>query len=463
MMHTMKALFESLQHRLRPEDVAELVLAELDDLTNHERQLLKNVAQCSLKRGVFAMTSMAADFQKPVAPIRQVNKAQELFKDAYKLSEVDCANPKIVLGLIRRISLEIYKQVGKNDFKDNRLNKLARKQRKLDISRRRYNKLFRFLARFEQKVDKYIIEQDKFQATCISKSGLANQIDNDDFCKSRDAACFVAYFTARRNRRSVFTNESQDRAFDDVSKMLYDRFTKKPRRAGWRIIARVMPDFEVISKLTDKDKMELLITWLDVLSKIASMLATIWIQSKFDRATMIVSKGDDSTTWNALAGAWNTARQSWMSLMFTLDMRDELDKICFGKVMRLMAADVVAWHRSSGGNVEPDTLVWADLPAPWDVFSGKAICTRSKVEDACNKYNVDPIKKNWTYPIQKREAVAFKPTPELVHGVMVSHPALAKIIRKAGWFSGKKSRPIAENVIIHRENGFATNVELDSM
>ncbi|MHA7633723.1 hypothetical protein [Corallococcus sp. M7] len=30
---------------------------------------------------------------------------------------------------------------------------------------------------------------------------------------------------------------------------------------------------------------------------------------------MIVSRGDDSNTWNALAGAWNASRQGWLSLV----------------------------------------------------------------------------------------------------------------------------------------------------
>jgi hypothetical protein len=31
----------------------------------------------------------------------------------------------------------------------------------------------------------------------------------------------------------------------------------------------------------------------------------------------------------------------------------------------------------------------------------------------------------------------FRPTPELVHGVTVGHPALASVLRKAGAFSGQ--------------------------
>ena len=52
-------------------------------------------------------------------------------------------------------------------------------------------------------------------------------------------------------------------------------------------------------------------------------------------------------------------------------MEEILDRICLGKVLRLMAADVAAWHRLAGGGLDPDTQVWNDLPLPWEVISGR--------------------------------------------------------------------------------------------
>ncbi len=152
---------------------------------------------------------------------------------------------------------------------------------------------------------------------------------------------------------------------------------------------------------------------------------------------MIVRKGDDSTTWNVTAGAWNKAREGWVALLYALDMDEVLDQMCLGKVLRLMAADVAAWHRAVGGGLEPDTGVWNDLAAPWDVLGGLADCTRAEVEAVCRRHNVDPIKAGWTAPRPNRVVAAFRPTPELVHGVEVGHPGLALILRRAGVFSGK--------------------------
>ena len=63
--------------------------------------------------------------------------------------------------------------------------------------------------------------------------------------------------------------------------------------------------------------------------------------------------------------------------------RDELDSKCFRKVPRLMAADVAAWHRAAGGDLNPDTNVWNEVPLPWEVLCGEAVCTKEMVEEVC--------------------------------------------------------------------------------
>jgi hypothetical protein len=181
-----------------------------------------------------------------------------------------------------------------------------------------------------------------------------------------------------------------------------------------------------------------------VLHDIAELLREVWVGSDINRETMIVRRGNDSSTWNNTAGAWNKARASWIALLHALGMREELDSMCFGKVLRLMAADVAAWHRASGGDLDPDTKVWNEVPLPWEVLSGAAVCTREMVEGVCQKHNVDPAKNGWTAPPPERKVAEYKPTPELVHGVTAFNPQLAAVLRKAGWFSGKRAVPLPE-------------------
>ncbi len=40
---------------------------------------------------------------------------------------------------------------------------------------------------------------------------------------------------------------------------------------------------------------------------------------------------------------------------------DLLEVACPGKAIRFMAADLVAWHPAGGGDVDPNTAVWAAL------------------------------------------------------------------------------------------------------
>ena len=205
-------------------------------------------------------------------------------------------------------------------------------------------------------------------------------------------------------------------------------------------------------------RLEPLSEWLESMRGVAVRMREIWEASRFDRAAMIVGRGDDSSAWNALAGAWNAARQGWIATIEALGMGDVLDLVCLGKAMRLMAGDVAAWH----GVVHPDTAVWATLPPPWEVFLGAASCTRSDVEIACAREGLDPIASGWISARRTSEAVPFRPTRELVHGVAVSNPELAVILRKANWFSGKPGRALPEGVqmAVRRDsNGWALGVD----
>lgn len=452
----MGQIYEALRRRLRPEDVAQIVLDELGpELTIPERRLLEKAATNSMKSGLHQLTSMSADFFAAVPPERRVAKAQELFDRAAALTAAECADIGRLKEFVKQLSAEIDKAIGRSSFKYDRLDRAARKAVGLDLSKRKYNRLFRFVARFEAAVERYRKELGFAELRQVAKNGMASRMSQADFAASGAASYFVAYFVARQNRRSEFTNTAQDRPFDEIAGMLLDRFRRAPNAAGWRIIARVMPDIEIISCLSDSEKLALFADWLSLLRQIAEAMKSIRVQSSFDRATMIVRRGDDSSSWNAATGAWNAARQAWLAVIVMLGMEDVLDLVCLGKAMRLMAADVARWH---GGALHPDTAVWSALPPPWDVFDGKATCTRADIESACAEFGVDPVAGGWTAPRRARQAVAFAPTPELVQGVAVSHPELAVMLRKAGWFSGKPSRSLPDGVaveVVRDETGAA--------
>ena len=436
------SLFNSLSERRRPEDVAEMIREALGTkLGRGELRTLEKAARGSLKRQLFGYTSMLETFAKPVGLERQVKTACELFATAYPLAGDLTSNPEVVREFIREVGGEIRKVYGRSDFKHDRLPAKARRAAGVDLSRRKYNKRFRLLARMEERLVRLVREIRKRELQMVGKSALAARLPWSEFRKDTSSACFVAYFVATSNRRSEFTVGGQKRAFDDVAAMLFDRCTSNPTRTNWWAIAHVFPSQAVLGQLTDRQVGTLLGTWHAILQDVGSMLAELWTTLGADPRAMVVRAKMDSSTWNNTAGAWNKARDHWIALLYSLGLDDLLDAQCPGKVMRLMAADVVAWHGLVGNTLDPNTKVWSELPRPWDVVAGKADCTRRMVVAACRESGVDPAKSGWTAPRQYDRVANFTATPELVHGVTVASPHFAKLMRQMGYFSGKEKQP----------------------
>ncbi len=373
----METLFLSLSQRRRPEDVAELVRVQLQGrLSRGEAEILERAAQGALSRRLSGYTSMLQDFARPRGLVASVARAQELFATAEALSAEACADPRAVEHFIRTVGAEIRKCFGASDFLHDRLNGEGRATAGLDISRRRYNRGFRLLRRMEVKLAGLVRELERLELTQVGKSGLATRIPRDDFMASESSACFIAYLVARMNLRSEFTISGQQRPLDAVAAMLLARCERDPS-ASWLAVAHVHPQREVLARLGERDKLALFATWFGLLRQIAARLEETWGRSRFDLRTMIVRRGNDSSTWNATAGAWNKARDHFIALVYALGMENVFDAMWPGKVMRLMAADVAAWHRVAGGGLDPGTGVWAELPHPWDVLAGKVRCSRS--------------------------------------------------------------------------------------
>lgn len=434
----LEVLFRSLNERQRPEDIAHLILRRCTNLSDDETQALRKAVSIRNTASNW-FTSMLTTFQEPHGMRKQLEKAQELFQKTFSEDESDFIDTAKVEQFLENLNALIGKTVGKSDFKNDRLNSEARKKKRLDMSRRRYNKLFRHLGRLEAKLKTLIREQQKLRFTKISKASLVSELEWLDFSKDMHTACFIAYYAAKSYKRSVFTAYGQEKAYDEIADALY-RGAINGGSANWFAIAHVYPKQEVIDHLTPEQKGALLGKWTSILEGIAGLLEETWDKSNINRETMVVRRGNDSSTWNQAAGAWNKARDNWVTLVYSLGMEDILHKVCFGKVMRLMAADVVAWHRIVGGDIDPNTKIWNELPLPWQVFNREAECSIDEVRNICQKYGVDTEKSGWVTPRPHTHVAQYKPTPELVHGVTVESPFLAKILRDAGYFSGKEKK-----------------------
>lgn len=447
--HLLRELHASLTLRKRPEDVARLIqdlyAAQGTDLDAATEAALAKAAEHSLRNIWHGYTSMREEFARPVGAQRQLARAATLFKDLPDLPDGAGDDPARIEAVIRRAGEDIGRAYGQNDFGMDRLDRAERTAAGLgEISKRQYNKRFRLLRRMEAKLARLIHEQRRREVTMTGKGALAHALPYELFAADPDSAAFIAYVTARGYMRSVFTNGRQRQVYDEVAEALFGRLRARPERTCWFAVAHVHPRAEVLAAVSDEDLTRLLVRWNGFLRQVADLLEDAWNRHPLERATMVVRPGDDSSTWNQAAQAWNTARAHWFALLHELGETAILDEVCPGKVPRLMAADVAYWHRMSGGGLHPDTYVWADLPLPWEVLRGEEDCPRSLVEAVCARHRVDPVAGAWTAPRPTAEPVAFRRTPELVHGVPVADPLMAGALRSAGIFSGKGKRAAAQ-------------------
>lgn len=436
-MDYIKNLYQSLSERKRPEDIAEVIKNYMSDhYSVRERIILEKAAQHALVRRHIPYTSMPEDFRKIVGAEKQFLKASELF-DVSLYTNFDYCDVGEIQSALEEIEMLVKKEIGSNNFIRDRLNKNERKKSNIQLSKRQYNKRWRLLKRIEEKQKKLQRELHKLEFEKIAKHGLAHHLSYSEFAQDADSACFIAYYTARCNLRSVFTNTTQERPFDEICEMLLTRCRLKcPITTNWWAISHVYISDFVTSHLTEEQKGLLLGRWTCILEEISKFLHDLWLKNNINRQTMIVKKGNDSSTWNHAAGAWNKARDQWMHLIYALGLEIILENICIGKVLRLMAGDIAAWHLESKGTLDPDTYVWNELPLPWEVLQGRVVCTKDDIIVQCLKVNLDPEKSGWIAP-KSHSTVQFKTTPELVHGVEISSPFLASILKRNKFFSGK--------------------------
>jgi len=447
----MEQLFQSIQQRRRPEDVLRAIVDfRGSDLTHGDKSAFGKITRYS--RGL-GWSSMYDRFRKADNLEPQILVAMELFPHVELPADVN--SPVDVSNYIGRLMEDL--GVSGLDFKADRPNREKRLGHSVYKSHRAYNKRFRLVFRLHRKYDRWLRNRLACDLAQVAKTRLANRIEWDDFKQDVDTACFVTYFTARLARRSIFTWGAQDRPYDRAAERL---FQKLGDDANWWVVAHVHPVPEVVEHLTEEQKGRLLGMWYGVMKDAAEILDRCASDEGLDLEGLVVRRGNDSSTWNEAAGAYNKARDGWVSTIYSLGMEDLLEKFAPPKALRLMAADVVYMHRSFGsGGLEPDTKVWNDLPKPWEVVLGRAMCNRKMIERACKRANIEG--KGWIRP-RPKTIVPFKPTPELVHGVAVASPELARTLRKAGYFSGpsKGVKPEAPAIPLRRDySGKTLDVE----
>jgi hypothetical protein len=427
-------LHASLDARRRPEEVAGLIVTAVGDDLSETARLL--VARAAASRVWWS--SMPEDFARPVGGHDQLTAVSTLIGGLDDLGSLDPDDPADLRRVVETVGRPLGYGPGA-DFKRDRRNRAQRAAVGIDVPKRQYNRRWRALSRLAAKAATLETERAKRSLLLVGRSRFAGDITRDRFKADPVTGSFVAYYTAKRNVRRGFTLSGRDNPYDEVAAALFAECLANPA-TDWWMVSRVYQEPQVLARLSDADRGELLGRWSAVMRQAAELLERVWQASNLNRTAMVVRRGNDSSTWNTVATAYNTARAGWITALHASGAADLLDVACPGKVLRLMAADLAWWHTRSGGELDPDTKVWSELPLPWEVLSGQAVCTRAHVEAICQRAGIDPAARGWTAPRATGGVGVFRPTPELVHGVAVADPVWASMLRRAGVFSGHGGR-----------------------
>ncbi len=417
MTDELRMLYESLQGRHRPEDI----LREVSQVTG--------VAQPQQKRYWWGWSGMNVEFDAPKPPIRSARKLVELV-GLPRLADADFSDPAVLRGFGELLQNGLLLLANGKP-----LNRRDRRNWEVKVSRRQYNRIYRLtrhLLRETADLERQLI---LYQLGRVAKTNYATTLTWEEFSKDAPSAAFVAYMAANLGRRSLFIAAPQARAFDEVAEAIYGKLAKRPE-TNWFAVAHVFPRNEVLDRVEPEKRALLLGRALETM-RLSGQILRDAVTPDVDVNQMIVSREADSSSWNAAAGSWNKGRDYWLALMDSLGRHDAIDRFCPGKVMRLMAADVVRWH----GKLHPDTHVWALLPKPWEVLFDGVDCNRAQVVAACRRENIDPWASGWAGPRPRTAVEEWRPTPESVHGVTVADPVLGVWLRKMGIFSGQSLRP----------------------
>jgi hypothetical protein len=440
---TLRTLYGTLSGRTTPE-VVNALIADLGVLPKPRRRKKAKDGEFDLETYYDQYYSKMPTGFEPVASLARSANVLATLIGVREITEDEGRDPDKIQTLIRRGRSTIHAYEEQLSFKHERLNREGRYQSGFgEMSRRRYNKIYRLLQRLDIYVNDLVQQNLMFEMGRFAKTGFASRIPWELFSADPATAAFVAYYTANLGRRSLFTAGKQARALDTRSNQMLKQLLNR-EETQWCAVAAVLPRGDILARLSNDERCVLLDWTRKVLDDAAEGLRVAAEKNDIDRETMTVNRGNDSSTWNALAGGWNRARDFWLSLIFSLGAGFAFQEFLPGKVMRLMAADVVAWHHMIGGKADDNTLVWAALPAPWEVLRGEARCGLAEVEAACAAAGVNPEKSGWTAPRAWTQIDTWRPTPETVHGVTVGHPELAAFLRRVGVFSGKGLKAMTE-------------------
>lgn len=433
-------LHRLLTSREQPETVAAVILRVAhDELDAQQRRLLGQAARFAERHPLFR-SMMATEWEQPVGAAETVQYVAGAFVGiADELAELPHRPDPDQVDAVRAWHQSLATRVGwTSEPSPQNFTRRALWAAGLEVSMRRYRRAWHSLDRLESKLGHLERMQLRRQLAMSARGNLAGTITLEEVAGDPAAASFCAYLIAKKNLRRTFSVAGRDSPFDHIADMLYQRLDGS---SDWWMVARAHITEDTVRHLDERQRGHLIAVCWDDMERAVRLCQDVNLASPVDRDTMVVRRGQDSDTWNLAAGAYNTARARWLQVLAASGQLGLLEAVCPPKLPRLMAADLIYWHQIVGNaTAHPDVLVAASLPPVWEVLQGQAECTAPMVLQACAAHGLDPEASYWTGPVRPGELGRFEPTPELVHGIVVSSPLLGSILRHARVFSGQPIR-----------------------
>jgi len=417
-MDAIQRLHETLDERATPGQVCALILAAVGS------QMLP-VQRRVLHRAEPGDPHAAVPFAPVPAAMHKVCTLMALFdKELSDESIIRMASDPWVLLAQLQFLAPFLGWMGGDFTVAGKLNRQQRADIGIGIPRRRYRRLVRQMCTLQQQAYRMQAQVLLRQLRLVGRSGMAYSIRLEEMRADPDAAAFAAYWVSLRSQAEPTTR------LDLVARMLFDR-CELGADTDWWLIARACPLPQVLARLSDRERGELMAQWVQFMRLAADRMQEHARTLRYDNwpgvdfTTMQTPQGGDWWTWNILADSYNAARAGWIACLDATGSLRLLNAVCPGKAVRL----------GPGGG--PETTVWAALPKPWEVMAGTS-CTARTVELACRQYGIDPRATGWTGPAPYAVTAEWAPTQQLQDGIRAGDPLWAGVLDDAGVFAGLK-------------------------
>ena len=272
-------LHGTLTRRAMPETVAKILLDDAEIAAGFrpvERHLLARAAR---SRSGWYVSSMPDDFETVPDAAHQIGAVLGVFGQGPPVPPAAPRpdDPAGIAAWIDQLGAP-FGWVHGMDWKKDRLPAGRRGVGTVPlhlIGRRAYNRHVRVLRNLHDKTTRMAGRLAFRRLVLVGRSGFACDIPAERFCADPAAAGFIAYYTARKNRRRQFTLAAKENPFDDIAGMLLER-CERALTCDWEMIAGVCPRPQVLAHLSGEQAGMLLGRWWGVMRDCSVQLAAAW-------------------------------------------------------------------------------------------------------------------------------------------------------------------------------------------